>query len=174
MGKRPIGVIILAGLHLLGGVAITVSLAMSLRESPAKLFEGMAPVFAVFTFALTGAFNMGAGAGLLMGRKWGWVLSFFFLSLMLLRNLTKVFLVPVMAQLKPASEIDAAYSSFAIVILVQGLIMLYYFKSNVAEFFDLERNVRIRLAIWTVVAALVYLALNIVIGVQMSAPSGPA
>ncbi|MFO8055964.1 MAG: hypothetical protein R6V10_01535 [bacterium] len=175
MGKRPIGVIILAALHILGGLAMTLGLVAALRGdagSAGNAFQGGPPGYVLGTIALMSAVNLAAGAGLIMGRNWGWCLSLFFLVLLALRNVEGLLLVPVFSQFRTAEEINAAYSSYVVALLVQGLIMVYYFRSNVLEFFGLEDSSRPRLAVWVVLAAMAYLTLNLVLDLKLVSLAG--
>lgn len=172
MTKRPIGVIILSALHILGGLAMIAGLAASLGGKADAPFHGGTLFYMSGMLVLLAGINLGAGAGLLMGRKWGWCLSFFFLVLLTLRNVEGLLLVPVFAQFRPSQEINAAYSSYGIALVVQGLLMVYYFKSNVMEYFGLDASSKPRLVVWSVTAVLVYLTLNLVLDLKLAAPAG--
>ncbi len=172
--KRPIGVIILAGLHFLGGLVLSLMLVGFLSEAFARDFGGVVLFFAVFTTVAVIAVNIGGGGGMLMGRKWGWFLSFLVLTFLFFQQLQSFIMVPIMEQVRPAKEVNAAISSLVIMFVVLLFIGYYYFKRNVAEFFDMDRPTRTRLAVWSAVAALMYMTLDMALRVYVATSAVPS
>jgi|GEM_PF-5766060 len=172
--KRPIGVIILAGLHFLAGLVMTLMLVNFLSEAFASDFGGLVLFFAVFTTVAVIAVNFCAGAGMLMGRKWGWALSFTVVAFLVLQQLQGLLMVPVMEQVRPAKEVNAAISSLVIVVLLLLFIGYYYFRRNVAEFFEMDAAGRTRLAVWSAVAALTYFVLDMALRVYVAMSAAPS
>jgi hypothetical protein len=154
--KRPLGVTLLAAAFLVGGAALAV-LQVQHRDVVATV--GAATFVAT---ALLAGLGLASGAGLWLGRPWGWWLAAFSLTYAVLRYANTLAAVPMLAaQLDMAQEeVRTAYLRYGARLVGQGLLLLYLFRPGVAAFFGVEGMAgRRRLGLLLVAAAALLLAM---------------
>lgn len=152
---RPIGVTLLSILSLLGAVLLTLFTGFAAfaiasgDERVRKLSEAMAelgipmPLLAVGIIFLV-ALAWASGIGLWIGTIWGWHCGAFWYAYAIIRNLNALVTVYLISDMH-ATEIQTPtsrgpeyyYFKFIARLLISFLIYLYFFKSNVREYFGL-------------------------------------
>jgi hypothetical protein len=141
---RPLGISILAVLHIVGGIILGVMqlvLLGKLNEIEAPLRSiGIPPVLLVIGVGFLALLGTAAGVGMWTGKKWGWWLGAFYYVYSITRNATALVTV---AELANEIASDGRGPGYYYVkhtgrIAVSLLILLYFFKENVLHFFGLE------------------------------------
>ncbi len=144
---RPIGVSILAILHLAGGVIGESVFIYRLDLDMDIPIFGLSPALILGVIILFFSLVAVSGIGLWKGKKWGWYIAGLFYLYGILRNglsLIIVPLIPLLMETVPVTDIiDMSrgpvyyYSRHGISFAVYFLIYIYLFKNNVREFFSL-------------------------------------
>lgn len=130
MKKKPIGITILSILALISGVLI-VSQAMHARNFNALL---------VVSVLFVGILAISSGIGMLLGKRWGWWLGTFYYVYAILRYLNTIFAgfrIAVQSQ-NSIPEIGNHITEYGIRIVIHSLILLYFFKDDVKEYFNVS------------------------------------
>ena len=100
--KRPIGISILAGLHIIGSIIVAVIFLLYIpllqnRPEFNKVVPllGISPatLFIVIGFVL--ALACASGIGMWMGKKWGWFLGSFYYAYFIITNINALIMIPV-------------------------------------------------------------------------------
>ena len=141
--ERPVGISILALLHIAGGIVLgimqLVLLANLDKLEPLRTI-GIPPVLLMIGIAFLALLGTAAGFGMWRGAKWGWWLGAFYYVYSMARNATALVAIAELAD-------DAAggsrgpgyyYVKHGGRILVHFLILLYFFKENVLGYFGLD------------------------------------
>ncbi len=161
---RPLGVAILAVLHVLGGLGIlTVQLFVQPRgvEEADQVMRNFGFTFeiALAAFAFLALLYLGSGIGLWLGKAWGWWTGAFAYVYRILASLNALITAfGYSAELAAETRGLAFYSlKFGARILVSVLILTYFFRPRVLSFFGLSevrklRSVGIMVAIYLVLA----------------------
>lgn len=141
---RPLGVSILAVLHLLGGALLFVVqflLFANLGAVEQALDSiGMPPLLLVVGVIFLSLLTLASGVGMWMGRRWGWWLAAFYYVYSVFRNATAIVTIMMVADQFAGARrgVDYYLIKHGGRIIVHALLFLYFFKGNVLEFFDLE------------------------------------
>jgi hypothetical protein len=140
---RPVGVSILAVLHIGGGILLfgaqfllfanLAAIGESLRSI------GIPPLLLIIGVMFLAVLTIASGVGMWIGAKWGWWLASFYYVYSIFRNGSAVLTVISMAdQLDGGSRGPEYYMiKHGGRIIVHFLLLLYFFKGNVLEYFRL-------------------------------------
>lgn len=159
--NRPVGVAILAWLGMIGGVlgfiGVLVLLVVIPRVPAASgvlRMSGMPLllVAVVVSFILVLAFV--SGAGMWMGRKWGWFAGSFLYMYSVVRNLHGLLVLPGIFEsvgseglAEMSHEPGYYYVKYGLRAIVQGLIYLYFFKQNVRDYFQISEARKLKVVL---------------------------
>lgn len=169
---RPTGISILAVLHILSGALgfiVIASLVAQFRQNPEALqflnTLGLPPALFIFAIVLLFSLSTVSGIGMWKGKRWGWYLGSFYYLYSVVRNAITLITIPVLTRfISPEEFAEAGYGpSYYYVkyggrVLVNLLIYLYFFKSNVREFFALAEYQKwkpVVIELWICVAIVV-------------------
>ena len=141
---RPVGVSILAVLHLIGGIVLfgaqflLIANLQAMDESLRSI--GIPPVLLIVGVMFLAVLAIASGVGMWMGTKWGWWLAAFYYVYSIFRNGSALLTIVVMAdQLESGTRSPEYYMiKHGGRIIVHLLLFLYFFKGNVLEFFGME------------------------------------
>lgn len=148
--KRPVGIAILAWLHIIGGalgaLAIGVPLLRNTPEAREALSQnGMVPFLLLTALVFLCVLACLSGIGLWLGRWWGWFLGAFYHAYGVVRNVCALVMIPyLLGSLRPEELAQAGYGlgfyccKHAARIIVHTLIYLYFFKADVRRHFGLS------------------------------------
>ncbi len=143
MKKRPIGITILAILSIFGGIGIIVVQVIFSGELE-KVFEshGLSSLATLLNFAILSVWAFAAGIGMWLGRKLGWWLGSLYLSYSVLRNVNAIFTIMDIVAQNHDQVIDTTkyYIKHIGRVIFHSLLVAYYFKNNVMEFFQISTN----------------------------------
>ncbi len=153
---RPVGVSILAVLHIvgggLGGIA-TVFLVAQLGSNP-KVRQGLAvvgvpPALLIVGIAFLLVLGIASGIGMWQGLTWGWYLGSFYYMYSVVRNANALITISRLMNTLPPEEIanmsrgpSFFYMKHGLRVVVHSLLFLYFFKSNVRAFFAVAEQDR--------------------------------
>jgi hypothetical protein len=111
---------------------------------PGSLSSGMESIdisspYVMTVISFLGVFGLATGIGMWTGKKWGWWLSALYLSCGVAMDIVVLLTVPERVQDLSEPEGGAAqyYVEHVRRIIVYSLLILYFFKSNVVEYFQL-------------------------------------
>lgn len=137
--RRPLGISILAVLHILVGAgqfgAIASLGALGLHRASLGM-PGLFLLMTVVSIVVLGSVWLGSGVGMWSGAKWGWWTGAFCHASGVLRKGATV--VIFLLTSGPQGPMGFLLVGTAFSLLIQALLMLYFFKANVLEFFGLE------------------------------------
>lgn len=156
MRQRPLGISILAILHLAGGVllcALQIPLLAAVGELQDPLrAAGVPPILLVLGMLFLAVLGITAGVGMWLGKQWGWWFGAFYYVYGVARNAPALGTVAELADDLPEGARGPGYyyAKHGMRILVHLLILLYFFKGNVLAYFGLEEQSK-----WKAVSALV-------------------
>lgn len=140
---RPVGVSILAMLHLVGGVGLAVVLVALVvnRQAIGEPLQmlGMPPALLIIGVLFLAVLTIASGVGMWMGTKWGWWLAAFYYLYGVVRHGSALMTVAALAdRLEDGMRGPAFYLiKFGVRIIVHLLLVLYFFRGNVRAFFGL-------------------------------------
>ncbi len=141
---RPVGVSILAVLHLIGGILLFGAqflLFANLQAMGESLRSiGIPPVLLIIGVMFLAVLAIASGVGMWMGTKWGWWLASFYYVYSIFRNCSALLTVFTIAdQLEGDSRGPEYYmTKHGVRIIVHLLLFLYFFNGNVLAFFGME------------------------------------
>ena len=150
-GSRPLGISILANLHLWGGVIgllLTPLLALRFATS-SGMTEGIAVIGGSRVLIILGYFivfglAVASGLGMKRGCWWGWHLGAFYYVYNIARNAGALVDLPLIFGRIPPEELEAMERDPAYYVIkyagrtvVHSLIYLYFFKPHVRGFFGI-------------------------------------
>ena len=129
---RPLGIVLLAGLHLMMGLLVAAGTILIFRT----YYRGGNPtgIPLWFLIALCGfqvALGLGSSVGMWRGYRWGWWLAAFYYVWNILSTIVNVLFAM-------ANDYELSPLSKLIQFVLHALILLYLFKSNVRAFFGLQ------------------------------------
>lgn len=147
---RPIGVTLLALLHIVGGLigglmVLLAFLTRNISDFSASIL-GIPMWLAVIPLIVAMTLGFIAGFGLWSGRAWGWWMAVIYYTYSIMRNAGTVLLALMLTQGQESATIDVhrfVYKHGGRV-LIDTLIMLYLFRRSILDFFDLYALPRIK------------------------------
>lgn len=141
---RPVGVSILAVLHIIGGglllIAQFVMIAnLNAMQEPLESI-GIPPALLIVGVMFLCVVTLASGVGMWLGTRWGWWLMAFYYVYGILRNAMAIVTVGMLAdQLEGAARGPEYYVvKHGMRVVIQAMILCYCFKANVVEYFDLR------------------------------------
>lgn len=156
--KRPVGISILAGFHIVGGILgaiVIVFLVAQLGRKP-EAQEGFEQVLAMLglppallVVAIVFIFGLSIASGIVMwkGIKWGWYLGSFYCMYIIVLNVNALFTIPMLMSSASPEELANMsrgptyyYVKYGGRVIFHILLYLYFFKGNVREFFSLTEQ----------------------------------
>ncbi|SFH83897.1 hypothetical protein [Planctomicrobium piriforme] len=144
MQDRPTGIWILGILNVLGGIGLlfaSVYLSFNLdRVQPALDQLGLPPgLLAVGMYFLSGL-TLASGVGMFLGTRWGWWCSTFYYVYGIVRNLSAMATVSMLADEIGTGDRGAEYyyMKFGGRAVVALLLYLYLLRGNVIEYFGVQ------------------------------------
>jgi hypothetical protein len=143
---RPLGLTILAVLHLIGGVQpVVTQLAFVVNFGHQPEFVramGYSPLMFLVAATALAVFGSASAIGLWTGARWGWWLGAFYCMYAVFRHLSALWLI--------ASGLGLELATFAPLYIVRAIVallcFLYFFRANVLAFFGLARLRKLRAA----------------------------
>jgi hypothetical protein len=147
---RPVGLSILAVLHLIGGIILAigvVTLGFVFANDPkfAEMMSSMgitrgALIAGVLILAVL---SLASAIGIWSGAVWGWYVGSFYYAYSISRNIAAFISVSTLPSeiddaLQSDGQLTKAYVKFGGRLLVSLLLYWYYFKPNVRAYFGLE------------------------------------
>lgn len=147
---RPVGVSILAVLHLVGGVLLLGAqfmLIANMQEMDESLrFAGIPPMLLIGGVMFLAILTIASGVGMRMGTKWGWWLAAFYYTYSVFRNGSALMtIISVADQLEGADRGPEYYMiKHGVRLIISLLLLMYFFKGNVLDFFGLARINKIK------------------------------
>lgn len=144
MNDRPVGVSILAVLHLIGGVLLLgaqVLLFANLdRVTEGLDTVGIPPALLIVGLMLLAGITLASGIGMWLGTRWGWWCAAFYYVYSVARNANAFLMVSDFAEgLEGGSRGPGYYyAKFGGRVIIHFLLFLYFFKTNVLEYFDMN------------------------------------
>lgn len=146
---RPRGISILRVLHLVGGIIlaiILVPLIIAFKSNPeaseAFAAMGMSPIAALIAMILLCVITIASGVTMWKGIKWGWYLGSFYYLYSVFRSISALMTVPLILSQAPPEQVahppSYYYTKFTVRSIIHLLIYLYFFKSNVRDFFNVS------------------------------------
>lgn len=157
MNKRPIGITILSILVLVGGIGIIltqIKFYANLNELSTELGISLIAFFVSVLFLIV--LSIGSGIGMWLGKKWGWWLGAFYYVHAILRYVYALITAIIMnEQLKDTSR-SAEYYLITYMgrIVIHALILRYYFKDNVMEYFNISSYSKVKSALIVIVVGI--------------------
>ena len=142
--NQPTGVTILAVLHLIGGILLFVmqfALIANMADAATALQTiGMSPYLLIAGVMFLSVITIGSGAGMIVGAKWGWWLGAFYYVYSIFRNGSAILGVISLAdQIEDGTRgVNHYLFKHGARIVVNALLLLYFFKENVLEYFNLS------------------------------------
>lgn len=176
--KRPIGTSIIAILHISGGfLGIIFMIFMSVKvyylpETLEKInILGLPPSLLIIAIFFVLVLALASGIGMWTGKKWGWFLGSFYYMYSIVRNSTALITIPMMINSMPPEEVAEMsrgpsyyYIKHGLKIIIHSLIFLYFFKSNVIDFFTMNEYKKWKpILIQLSICAIIVIVVNIII-----------
>ena len=142
MKDRPTGVTILSVLHWIGGALLLAGQVMLLtslvRVSPALDAIGIPPALLVMSIMLLAGIALASSVGMWIGTRWGWWCAAFYYVYGVARNTNALVLISDFADERGgAQSSDDYYAKFGGRVIAYLLLLLYFFKDNVLEYFEM-------------------------------------
>ena len=144
MKDRPTGVTILSVLHLIGGVLLLAGQVMLLvnldRVSQGLDAVGIPPVLLVMGVMLLAGIALASGIGMWLGTRWGWWCAAFYYVYSIARNANAFLMISDLTDgLEGGSRGPGYYyAKFGGSVVIHLLLLLYFFKDNVLEYFETQ------------------------------------
>jgi hypothetical protein len=150
--KRPIGISILAWLHivasLIAALVIILVIFSKWNEADDIIRATGIPLWLIIAgVGVILGLGIGSGIGMLKGKAWGWYLGSFYYLYSVIRNANALWFVTSTLNTMPLEEIESLshspsyyYMKYGGRILIHALLYLYFFKSNVREYFELKHQ----------------------------------
>ncbi len=147
MQTRPIGISILSVLYIIGGIGglgITIlNIQALMGDTASQTFDklGVSSIYVVISFLFLGILVLAGGIGMWCGKKWGWWLGALYLMYSVARNIDALIMIPIVAERFSIPEAGLAqyYIKHGGRIVINLLFVLYFFKSSVEAYFQVER-----------------------------------
>ena len=150
MKDRPVGVSILSALHIVGGVlllGLQVFMLAKLDEVSKGLSDaGIPPALLIMGMLLLAGIALASGIGMWLGTRWGWWCATFYYVYSIARHANAFLTVSAFAEDLEGSSRGPGYyyAKFGGRVLFHFLLLLYFFKSNVLQYFGMEHVRKIK------------------------------
>ncbi len=144
MNNRPVGVSILAVLHLVGGVLLLGAQVLLLQNldhvSQGINVVGIPPILLVVGVMLLAGIALASGIGMWLGTRWGWWCATFYYVHSIARNANALLMLSNFAdELAGGSRGPGYYyAKFGGRVIMHFLLLMYFFKSNVLQYFGMD------------------------------------
>lgn len=156
--NRPIGISILAVLHIAGGILGAIVIAFLIaqfgknpeaQQNFAQILAilGLPPALIIVSIILIFGLSVASGIGMWKGKKWGWYLGSFYYMYNMVRNANALVTIPLLMNSMSSDELENMsreplyyYIKHGSRVIVSLLLYLYFFKGNVREFFSLSEQ----------------------------------
>ncbi|MCB7130187.1 MAG: hypothetical protein J3T61_11690, partial [Candidatus Brocadiales bacterium] len=141
---RPVGIVLLALVHLVSGLYIAgqrwFMLVNIYSTSPGSITMSASYKVMLFGEVLIVVVAITSAVGLFVGAKWGWWLAAFHWTWRIAREV----LIPLSALIltglsnNAETEVTLDFAEMFVPVILQSLLLLYLFKENVLEFFRFD------------------------------------
>lgn len=147
-GRRPIGIWILSGLHVLLGLLFVSAVCFLVWQAIVDVDFRPGPPLSlmVVLIGIFGALSLGSGIGMWLGAKWGWWLGSFVYVWAAVGSAVQIPLYVWNFGAQAITDNPRLLQERAITLVISSLIALYFFKSSVRDFFGL-RSLRMGFAL---------------------------
>jgi hypothetical protein len=142
--SRPMGVSILAVLHLIGGVILfgvqfLLFANLDAMQEPLRTI-GVPPALLIAAVMFLAVLTIASGVGMWKGARWGWWLAAFYYMYSIFRNASALLTLYALSdQLEAGTRSPDYYLlKHSVRIVIHFLLFLYFFKANVLAFFQLQ------------------------------------
>lgn len=135
---RPTGISILAVLYLIGGASVLAAqIFLSGLITKGASAIGVSNVHAMLGFAFLGTIGVVSAIGMWTGKKWGWWLGAFYLFYSVARNAEAFLMIPTLLESlgMPEGGVTKHYVKHGGRVIIHSLLILYFFKSSVVDYF---------------------------------------
>ena len=146
--KRPIGISLLAGLHVIGSTIVTVIILLympKLQDRPElhTVIEllGIPPTILFITIGLLLALGFLSGIGMWTGKKWGWFIGSFYYAYFIITNINTIIMIPTILESFGGETTRGPsyyYVKYGLRLCIRILIYIYFFRANVLTYFGLS------------------------------------
>lgn len=151
--KRPVGVTIAAVLYSCGGIALLLGVLDPVFHEDSR---SVATASLLIDLGFQAVIALTAGVGMWTRRKWGWWFGAFYLCYSVAMGLAVV----LQLVLGTPNGVPGPYGAAVIRIVVSLVLLSYFFRGNVAQFFELAPSRRWkRLGLLLIAAIVTSLAL---------------
>lgn len=136
MKKRPTGITILSILALISGVFIVVQNIRAALITSGRNLDVMLEISIYFI----GLLALSSGIGMLLGKRWGWGIGAFYYVYAILRyaNVMIIVFIKHLPLYGLSTEIKEHILLYSIRIIIHFLILVYFFRKSILEYFNLE------------------------------------
>lgn len=183
--KRPIGIAILSGLHIIGGAVGSVVVLLFLPkilDTPEPLDAlasiGIPPILLLIAITFLLLLATVSGIGMWTGKTWGWFLGAFYYAYSIVRNLNTLIMTPTLLGSLPREDLAEIthgpafyYAKHGGRVLVHTLLYLYFYKTNVRAYFNLNRQSKWKAAV-AQFAVCILIAVTFSIAARLTSSSG--
>lgn len=135
--KRPTFISILAFFQFLGGIGLFLLLITS-DMTPLASILNISNVNMFIPISILGVMSLGAAIGMWKGKRWGWYLGAIVFCYAIFRNGYALSQVIGMSNIIETSgeSTDSYFIKYVGRVIINGLVLLYFFKANVIEYFQ--------------------------------------
>lgn len=148
--RMPVGLKILVALQIIGGTGLLYIFASKMfwNELPAvERDSGFSGIILVVSISFLIFLDFSAAIGAILRKKWGWFFGAFYFAHSIMRYSNTILTATFIADELQATndELLKVYFKYGGRIIVNSLVFLYFFKSNVLEYFDIISTKKARL-----------------------------
>ena len=149
--ERPLGISILAVLHFIGGVLLSIAAVYGVMNSGDPRFAealatiGVSPLLVLLAVLLLIVLSVASAIGMWIGARWGWYLGSFYYSYAIVRNILALVTIGILADsipdadpARPLTGPGGYFAKYSIRLVISLLIYLYFFNANIRSYFRLE------------------------------------
>lgn len=144
MNKRPTILTILSILYIAGGVLglIIAPILIVLYLCNKAELPFITPLTIIISIFLLSILALTSGIGILKRKKWGWWLGALYYAYSVLRHIYTIIVLPGLVETfgEPPKGIEHYYLKHGFRGLLHLLILLYFFRKSVLEYFELEQQ----------------------------------
>ena len=165
---RPAGISILAIINVISGISVI--LFQILLSGVLQFFVhqlDFSTALLIISLLLVAALDLMSGAGLWLGKKWGWWTGAFVYVINI--NRTARILIEMVSIAMTYTAVDSGFDinlyliRYTIQALVQIMVLLYLFTGNVLKYFELEDLPKWKIMLMMAGAILFLISLNFII-----------